>query len=58
MCIEHHGQRFAAALRVPKYAALAVRAGGYNRAFNSLAHSKILMISRQNLYRFLRVAGE
>ena len=58
MGIEHHGQRLAAALRMPKYATFAVRAGGYNRAFNSLAHSEILMISRQNLYRLLRVAGE
>ena len=58
MGIEHHGQRLAAALRVPKYTAFAVRAGGYNRAFNGLAHSEILMISCQNLYRFLRVAGE
>ena len=58
MGIEHHGKRLAAALRVPKHATFAVCACGYDRAFNSLAHSEILMISRQNLYRLLRIAGE
>ena len=47
MRIEHHGKRFAAPLRVPKYTAFSVRLCSNLGLLNCLAYRKILMISRQ-----------
>ena len=58
MGIEHHGQRLAAALRMPEHAALAVRGRGYLRLFNGAAHGEILMIAGEDLYGVRRVVGK
>ena len=49
MGIEDHGQRLAAALRMPEYAALTVGDSGMFGGFHSLFHREILVIARQNL---------
>ena len=49
MGIEHHGQRFSATLRMPKYTTFAVGKGGVLCGFDCFSNCKILMISSQNL---------
>ena len=58
MRIEHHRQRFSAALRVPEHTALAVRFSGDFGFLDCFPHRKILMIPRQNLELLLPIARE
>ena len=51
MHIEHHRQRFAAALRVPEYTNLAIASNRFVRLRNSLVDCKVLVIGSHNLCR-------
>ena len=56
--IKDHRQGFAAALRVPEHAALAVGRGGAPGGFDGLPHREILVIRRQHLEGVLPVHVE
>ena len=58
MRIEHHGQGFSAALRVPEHAAFTVGFLRNPRLLNGLAHSEVLMIACQHLETPLPAAGK
>ena len=58
MGIEHHRQRFSAALRMPEHAAFAVCYGRFFCGFHSLAHGKILMITGENFVLVQSLVGK
>ena len=58
VCIEHHRQRFTAALSMPKHTAFAVRFRGVLCGLHSLIDSEILVVAREYLELLQSLVGE